>query len=156
VFSTQAFFRLQQGVFMLYLSIMGYMSGVGHLFYITRPSQYRKTVTAFSLTPPPRPGTAWSRLISLWKATWSYFDTVNCTPCAPCNMPVERAKSLNDNSITYHGRWYVPTGHPRHQQLETHIVRGHTAHHSTAKQVRTTSKAKHCTTAHGHTTITDG
>ena len=60
VFSTQDYCVEEKGVFMLYLSIMGYISGVGHLFYIIRPSQYRKPVTAFSL-PPPRPGTAWCR-----------------------------------------------------------------------------------------------
>ena len=69
VFSTQAFFRLQQGVFMLYLSIIGYIRGVGHLHYNTRPTQYRETVTAFSLNPPPRPGDSLGPSISLWKAT---------------------------------------------------------------------------------------
>ena len=32
-------------------------------------------------------------------------------PFAPCNMLAEAAKSLHDDSITYHGIWYVPTRH---------------------------------------------
>ena len=63
VFKSEAFFRLQQGVFTLHLSIMGYIRGAGHLFYIIRPSHHRKAVTAVSLTrhPPPPGDSSWDR-----------------------------------------------------------------------------------------------